>query len=28
VKVVHASTNTEYEMCDGKLLPLHSFSQR
>ena len=28
VKVVHVATNTEYEMCDGKLLPLHSLSQR
>jgi hypothetical protein len=28
VKVVHAATNTEYEMSDGKLLPLHSLSQR
>jgi hypothetical protein len=28
VKVVHAATNTEYDLCDGKLLPLHSFSQR
>jgi hypothetical protein len=28
VKVVHAPTNTEYEMCDGALLPAHSFSHR
>ena len=28
VKVIHAATNTEYEMSDGKLLPLHSLSQR
>ena len=26
VKVVHAPTNTEYAMCEGQLLPLHSFS--
>ena len=28
VKIVHPATNTEYEMCDGKLLPAHSLSQR
>jgi hypothetical protein len=28
VKVVHPATNTEYEMCDGTLLPIHSLSQR
>ena len=28
VKVIHATTNTEYEMCDGKLLPLNSLSPR
>ena len=28
VKMVHTGTNTEYEMCDGKLLPLHSLSER
>ena len=24
VKVVHAATNTEFEMCEGRLLPLRS----
>ena len=28
VKVVHSATNTEYEMSDGQLSPLHSLSQR
>lgn len=28
VKVVHAATNTEYEMSDGKLLPLSSLSSQ
>jgi hypothetical protein len=27
VKVVHAPTNTEYAMCDGALLPIHSLTQ-
>ena len=26
VKVVHAPTNTEYAMCDGALLPIHSLT--
>ena len=28
VKVVHARTNTEYEMSDGSLLPAQSLSHR
>lgn len=28
VKVVHAATNTEYEMCEGALLPVQSLSHR
>jgi len=28
VKVVHAATNTEYEICDGALLPSQSLSHR
>ena len=28
VKVVHATTNTEYEMCDGALLPIYSLNHR
>ena len=26
VKVVHAPTNTEYALCDGALLPIHSLT--
>jgi hypothetical protein len=28
VKVVHAASNTEYQICDGTLLPSHALSQR
>ena len=26
VKVIHAPTNTEYALCDGALLPIHSLT--